>query len=317
MNNKNQLLLVALVIGGFAPAWAQDAQVSRESRMAGATDPHAGHSPETMGAHRDHAKSEMDHESMDEMSMEGMDHGAMPGAASAPVLRDPHAYADGYDFSQFPMRHEEVGIEVGMLLVDRLEFVRAGNNTSAVYDLQAWHGGNFDRAIVKAEGDIDEGTLQEGRTEVLWGHAITPFWDAQLGARYDNGTDPGRGWLAFGVQGLAPYWFELDAAAYVGTGGRSALRVSGEYELLLTQKLILQPSVDANLYGKRDAARELDSGLSDLRVGLRLRYELKREFAPYVGIEWTGKYGGTADYARAAGEKTADTRAVAGLRFWF
>lgn len=314
MNHQNQWLAVALMIVGLAPAWAQDdahdAHASRAPEMSEATDPHAGHSPETMGA-------QMDHEGMDEMDMEGMDHGAMPEAAPAPMLRDPHAYADGYDFNQFPMRHEGGDLMLGALRVDRLEAVRADNDTFAAYDLQAWYGGNFDRAVIKAEGDIDHGELQEGRTEVLWAHAIAAFWDVQAGARHDSGTGPERGWLAVGLQGLAPYWFELDATAYLGDEGRSALRVNGEYELLLTQRLILQPSLEANLYGTRDAARALGSGLSDLSIGLRLRYEIKREFAPYLGIEWTGQYGATADYTRAAGEKAAVTKAVAGVRFWF
>ena len=131
------------------------------------------------------------------------------------------------------------------------------------------------------------------------------------------GGGPGRGWLGFGGRGLAPYWFEVDAAAYVGESGRTALRLEAEYELLLTQKLILQPRIETNVYGKRDAARERGSGLSDLAAGIRLRYEIKREFAPYVGIERAAKFGGTADYARAAGEDVKETRLVAGLRFWF
>lgn len=286
MHNKKRLFIIALMITTLPSAWAQ----------------------ETM----DHDM--MNHEGME---MEGMNHDTTADEAPPSALRDPHAYADGYDFSQFPMRHEDAGLKLGSLRADRLEAVRADNNTSAAYDLQAWYGGDFDRAVLKAEGDVDNGKLQEGRAEVLWGHAITSFWDAQLGVRYDNGIDPDRGWLAVGIQGLAPYWFELDATAYVGDEGRSALRISGEYELLLTQKLILQPSLEADVYGKRDAAREQGSGLSDMSVGLRLRYEIKREFAPYIGIEWTGKYGGTADYARAAGQETAETQAVAGVRFWF
>lgn len=285
MHNKKRLLIIALTITTLPAAWAQ----------------------ETM----DHDM--MNHEGME---MEGMDHGAMQDEAPA-ALRDPHAYADGYDFSQFPMRHEEGGLKLGSLLVDRLEAVRADNNTSTAYDLQAWYGGSYDRAVLKAEGDVDSGKLQEGRTEVLWGHAIRPFWDAQLGVRYDNGVGPDRGWLAFGVQGLAPYWFEVNATAYVGDEGRTALRLGGEYDLLLTQRLILQPSLEANLFGKRDAERELGSGLSDMAAGIRLRYEIRREFAPYIGVEWEGKYGGTADYARASGQETADVRTVAGVRFWF
>ena len=135
--------------------------------------------------------------------------------------------------------------------------------------------------------------------------------------RHDSGVDPSRTWVAFGVQGLAPYWFETEATAYFGEDGRSALRFDAEYELLLTQRLILQPRIEANFYGKRDAARELGSGLSDVTMGLRLRYEIRREFAPYVGIERARKFGGTKDLVRAAGKDTDESRVVAGVRFWF
>jgi copper resistance protein B len=132
--------------------------------------------------------------------------------------------------------------------------------------------------------------------------------------RYDGGEGrAAAGWLA----SRAPYWFEVDATAYVGDAGRSALRMHAEYELLLTQKLILQPRLEVNFYGQKDAERELGAGLSDLTAGLRLRYEILREFAPYIGVEWAGQYGGTADFAKAAGEDTGQIRWVAGLRFWY
>jgi copper resistance protein B len=119
------------------------------------------------------------------------------------------------------------------------------------------------------------------------------------------------------MQGLAPYWFGVDATAYLGERGRTAVRLSTEYELLLTQKLILQPRVEVSFFGQQDAARALGSGLSGMVAGVRLRYEIRREFAPYIGVEWNGKFGGTANFARAAGVKVNDTRVVAGLRFWF
>ena len=293
MNNRNQLLAAAAMMVSLSPAWTQEAATPVP------------------------AMEKMNHGTV--FGMEGMDmnHGAMPDEAPSSGLRDPHAYADGYDFSQFPMRHEGGDIKLGLLRFDRLEAVRADNSTSAAYDLQAWYGGNFDRAVLKAEGDVDNGKLQEGRTEVLWGHAVSPFWDTQLGLRYDNGLPPDRGWLAFGIQGLAPYWFEVNATSYVGDEGRAALHLVGEYDLLLTQRLILQPRLEADFYGKHDAERALGSGLSDLTAGIRLRYEIRREFAPYIGVEWAGKYGGTAGYTRAAGQATDDTKVVTGLRFWF
>ena len=272
------------------------------------------------------AMPDMNHEArpgMDGMNMEGMDmapameHGAMPDASALPAVRDPHAYADGYDFGPIPRPRLADEHNFGSLLIDRLEGVRTSHHSAAAYDLQAWYGRDFDRAVLKAEGDVDGGRLQEARTELLWSHAMASYWDTQLGVRYDSGVDPGRGWLAFGVQGLAPYWFEVDAAAYLSDGGHSALRLSADYELLLTQRLVLQPRLEADVYGKRDAAREWGAGLAELAAGIRLRYEIRREFAPYLGIEWAGKYGGTASYAREAGEATNETRFVAGLHFWF
>lgn len=171
---------------------------------------------------------------------------------------------------------------------------------------------------MKAEGEVANGKLQESQTELLWGHAISTYWDTQLGIRFDHGQGvPNRKWLAFGVQGLAPYWFDIDATAYVGPSGRTALSLSAEYDLLITQRLVLQPRVEVNFYGKRDEAREIGSGLSDGTAGLRLKYQVTRQFVPYVGVEWAGKFGQTATFARDAGERARETRFVAGLSFRF
>jgi copper resistance protein B len=236
---------------------------------------------------------------------------------SPPDARDPHAYSGGRDFGPITPPHMGDEHHFYGLMADRLERVRTSDNAFTEYELQGWFGRDYDRAVLKAEGEIDGGEFQHARTELLWGHAVAAYWDTQLGLRHDSGADPSRSWLAFGVQGLAPYWFEVDATAYVGEQGYSALRLAAEYELLLTQKLILQPRIEANFYGKRDAERELGAGLSDLAAGVRLRYEIRREFAPYVGVERSDKFGGTADHARAAGEDAQVTRFVAGLRFWF
>lgn len=241
----------------------------------------------------------------------------MQGGSAPPDARDPHAYANGQDFG--PHRHLSHADQSSFasLLVDRLEAVRTSDQTHGAYELQFRYGRDYDKLVLKAEGEASGGRTEEARTELFWSRAVSAYWDAQLGVRYDSGEGPERGWLAFGVQGLAPYWFEIDATAYVGNEGRSALRLSAEYELLLTQKLVLQPHVEASLYGKQDDARELGSGLSDVTAGIRLRYEIRREFAPYIGVEWASKFGGTADHARAAGEDTRETRVVAGLRFWY
>lgn len=249
--------------------------------------------------------------------MGGMDHGSMQGGSAPPDARDPHAYSGGQDFGPIPPPRMGDMHNFSGLLMDRLERASTRDNAFTAYDLQAWYGRDYDRAVFKAEGKHDGDKFQEARTELLWGHAVAAYWDTQLGVRHDGGKEPSLTWLAFGVQGLAPYWFEAEATAYVSEEGHSALRLDAEYELLLTQKLILQPKVEANFYGKSDAARERGSGLSDLAAGVRLRYEIRREFAPYVGIERAGMFGATADFARAAGHDAWETRIVAGLRFWF
>lgn len=247
-----------------------------------------------------------------------MDHGSMQGGSPPPDARDPHAYSGGHTFG--PDRQLRLADEhsMGSLLVDRLERVRAEDHTSGAYELQLRYGRDYDRVVVKAEGEFAGGEFEHARTELFWSHAVSAYWDAQLGVRNDRGTGrPERNWLAFGLQGLAPYWFEIDATAYVGQDSRSALRLSAEYELLFTQRLVLQPRLEADFYGKRDEELGLGSGLSEAVAGLRLRYEIKREFAPYIGIERAAKFGGTADATRAAGEGTAQTRWVAGVRFWY
>ena len=249
--------------------------------------------------------------------------GQMQGGSAPADARDPHAYSGGHTLTEGPYaqpgpRQLKLADEhvFWSVLGDRLEYHE--DSESTVYDIQAWYGTTYDRFVIKAEGDVADGTLEESSTELLWGHALNAYFDTQLGVRldqYDEGKN--RQWLAIGMQGLAPYWFELDVTAYVGDDGRTALSAEAEYELLLTQRLILQPRAELNLYGKDDAQNGLGSGLSDLAVGLRLRYEFSRQFAPYIGVEWTDTYGDTADYRRAAGQDTSGTQFVAGLRFWF
>ena len=263
------------------------------------------------------ALAQMDH------GPEQQNMGQMQGGSAPADARDPHAYSDGYTLTEGPYaqpgpRQLKLADEHAFwsVLGDRLEYQEDSDST--VYDVQAWYGTTYNRFVIKAEGDIADGTLEESSTDLLWGHALNAYFDTQLGVRldqYNEGKD--RQWLAFGVQGLAPYWFELDVTAYVGDDGRTALSAAAEYELLLTQRLILQPRAELNLYGKDDLDNRLGEGLSDLAVGLRLRYEFSRQFAPYIGVEWTDTYGDTADYRRAAGEDTSGTQFVAGLRFWF
>ncbi|MGH9810814.1 MAG: copper resistance protein B, partial [Terriglobia bacterium] len=151
----------------------------------------------------------------------------------------------------------------------------------------------------------------------FWNRNTATFWSTQLGVRHDFGEGPTRNWAAFGVQGMAPYWFDTEAELYVGQNGRTAGRVQFEYEEMLTQRLVLQPKFEVNLYGRDDPQRGIGSGLSDTELGVRLRYEIRREFAPYIGLVYRQRYGRTADFARAQGNRSGELSVVAGLHVWF
>ena len=281
------------------------------------SDPHAGHTLPAVTEPSPQAVAPVDHS-----TMPTMDHSAHAASAKPDdsELRDPNAYSDGYSFSdytQFPMRHEDHDSLFAFLRADRLEAFRQNGNWIGAYDAQMSYGNSFERAVWKTAGNIENKKFADSSNELLWSHGITTFWNAQLGLRHDEGTGPSRTWAAVGVQGLSPYWFEVDATLYLDAQGRTALNVESEYELLLTQKFILQPRVELNIYGKDDAARGIGAGIADGALGVRLRYEIRREFAPYVGVERESQFGKTASLARDAGEKTNETRWLVGLRLWY
>jgi copper resistance protein B len=247
-----------------------------------------------------------------------MDMGSMQGGSPPPDARDPHAYSEGVGFTRGggrPRFADEQSFR--SIMIDNLEVSRVEGETVLPYDIEAWFGRTYDRAVLKAEGELEGGDLADARTELLWGHAIAAYWDTQVGVRYDSGAGPYRTWLAAGIEGLAPYRFDLEVTAYVGESSRTALRLDASYDMLINQRLIFQPRLEANFYGKDDVERGLGSGLADVSLGLRLRYEIRRELAPYIGVEWVNQYGGTEDLTRAAGGDSNDTRLTMGLRFWF
>lgn len=203
-----------------------------------------------------------------------------------------------------------------MLKLDRLER-SVGDGAATAWKADAWIGPDFNRLLIRSEGEYSDGGVERGDLELLWGHAVASFWNTTLGVRRDFGRGADRNWVAFGVQGLAPYWFDVETTAYLGAAGRSALRTEIGYEILLTQRWILRPRVEINAYGKSDRATRVGAGLADIEAGLRLRYEIRREFAPYIGVEFTHLFAGTADFARADGRGINDTRLVAGIRVWY
>ncbi len=202
-------------------------------------------------------------------------------------------------------------------LIDRLEGWDADAGAGIGWEALSWVGTDVDRLWLRSEGERVDGVTEAADIEVLYGRSVARWWDLVAGVRHDFGEGPSQTFAAFGVMGLSPYKFEVEATAYIGQSGQTAARLEVEYDTLLTNRLILQWLAEADLYGKSDAARGIGSGLSTFEAGLRLRYEFTRQFAPYVGVVWERAFGDTADFRRADGDDINDTRIVAGVRIWF
>lgn len=205
------------------------------------------------------------------------------------------------------------------VLLDRVERDFTDKGDFSHIEGQGWLGSSTNRLWVKGEGSRQGNNTKDANIEAYYSHAVAAYWDAQIGARHDFSDQeaPSRDWLGIGFEGLAPYKFETSVTAYFGGAGRTAMRLTGEYDFFVTQRLIFWPELEVNLYGKDDPRRRLGRGLSDGRLALRLRYEIRREFAPYVGVQWTRKFARTADYLRESGEAIHDAQIVAGLRVWW
>ena len=193
-----------------------------------------------------------------------------------------------------------------------------GSNTEFRWEGQGWVGTDYNKLWIKFEGTLQpNGTFDDGQHQFLYDRAITTFFDLQGGLRSDIDSRPTRNWAAFGIQGLAPYFFDLELTGYVSGQGHLAAKLEASYDLLITQRLILQPQIELNLYSKADPARLVGAGFSDIDTGLRLRYEFTRNFAPYLGAVYEGKFGQSASYARRLGESTGDFHLAFGVRVWF
>jgi copper resistance protein B len=214
--------------------------------------------------------------------------------------------------------HSMLGNAVNyFVLFDQLEW-QAGAGTDGVnLDSRGWIGRDRDRLWFRAEGDGEGSRIGEAQAHVLYGRQFSRWWDVVAGVRQDFRPGTAQTWAAFGVQGLAPLWFDVEATAYVGASGRTHARFEVEYELLLTNRLVLQPLVEVEVFGKSDPERGVGAGLSTTDAGFRVRYEWRRELAPYVGVTWSRKWGKTASFAEAAGEDSGGARFVTGLRLWF
>jgi copper resistance protein B len=293
-----------------APA-APKAKPKKKKKAPAATaksaDPHAGHAlpPPPPAEPLDH--STMDHSTMHHDEARAPDEPRTPipaltaadRAAAFPEVAGHAAHDRG--------RHS-------FWLVDRLE---ATEHNGLDWKAAAWVGGDINRLWLRSEGQSIDGRIEHGDLEVLGGRAISPWWDLVAGVRHDFGDGPSQTFAAVGVTGLAPYKIEVEATAYLGSSGQTAARLEASYDTLLTNRLILQWHAEANVYGKEDERRGIGAGLSTLETGVRLRFEVTRQFAPYIGLTWERAFGGTADFRRDHFDDVSDTRFVAGVRVWF
>lgn len=236
-------------------------------------------------------------------------------AHAADIVFDPVTMAEAREGA----RRELGATNAYKIMVDRLEARMKEGNDDYLWEGQGWYGGDLNKLWIKTEGEGEFGEdPEDAELQALWSRAINPWFDFQAGARHDFlPGDLDRSYLVVGIQGLAPYFFELDAAAFLSDEGDLTARFEGEYDQLLTQKLILQPRIELNFSAQDVPELGLGSGLTSVETGLRLRYEFHPEFAPYIGIGYERFIGDTADYARAANQDLGGWRALAGLRAWF
>lgn len=260
------------------------------------------------------------------MAMEGMQQTgtALPaGNAPPPPLPTDHAADNVYGSDAMAMGRHHLqqhhgGQNFNQVLLNLAEYQFRNGRDGYRWDGEAWFGGDINRLFVKSEG---EGAFREGiesaEVQALYSRAIGPYFNLQAGVRQDLGPSPKRTYATVGVEGLAPGFFELEGALFLSNKGDVLGRLEGYYDQRVTQRLVLQPRAELNFAAQDVPENRIGSGLSNAELGLRLRYEIRREFAPYIGVSWDRRFGDTARYARAEGDKATSKSIVAGVRMWF
>ena len=298
----------------------QDPQTGAEE--AESTDPHAGHDmPAAVDPHAGHnmAGQADAHSGHQAPGAEISQSGPPPEAFSGPDHAADTIFApDEMAEARAALLPITGGATHHFFGADRLEAQIADGEDGYVWETNFWIGGDIDKLWVKTEGEGEfGGALEEAELQALWSHAIGPFFDLQAGIRYDLRPEPDRAHAVIGVQGLAPYFFEIDMAAFLSDEGDVTARIEAEYDQRLTQQLIAQPRIELNLSARDIPELGIGSGVTDLEAGVRLRYEISPQFAPYIGFEWQKQFGDTADFTRTAGGDADRFVALFGLRFWF
>lgn len=328
---------------GMDQAASQGAQHDMQS-MPGMQMPGSGQTP-AQGAQQ--PMQGMDHSAMPGMSMpagqsSGHDMQGMSGMAgmaaegvqqtgtalsagdgSAPPLPTDHAADSVYGQDAMAMGRHHLqqhhgGQNFNQVLLNLAEYQFRNGRDGYRWDGEAWFGGDINRLFVKSEG---EGAFRQGvesaEVQALYSRTIGPYFNLQAGIRQDLGPSPKRTYATVGFEGLAPGFFELEGAAFLSNKGDLLGRLEGYYDQRITQRLILQPRAELNFAAQDVPENRIGSGLSNAELGLRLRYELRREFAPYIGVSWDRRFGDTARYARADGDSASSKSIVAGIRVWF
>lgn len=224
-----------------------------------------------------------------------------------------NALAQDADHGGHTVHDRQINFQV---LFDQLEWQFVHGQPGSRWDSRSWIGGDRNRLWIRSEGDAVDGVLDTAEAQLLFGRSFSRWWDVVGGVRFDARPTPAHTWLAIGIQGRAPQFLDVQATAFVGQSGHLAARIEIEHDLLLTQRLVLQPLVELSLAGKDDPDRGIGAGLSTGEVGFRVRYEFTREFAPYAGVVWHRKLFGTGDFARERGGDAGGWHVVAGLRWW-
>lgn len=290
--------------------------------------------PQTQAPENPSGEAQVDHSQMDhgatqtpEVDHSEMDHAQMGhGAASGEVGNEPapaaptdHAAerfysADEMAAARRQLRREHGGAVISNVMVDMAEFQFSDDETTFHWEGEGWIGGDINRFVFKTEGEAGEDDVESAEVQALYSRAMGPYFDLQAGVRYDIEPSPNRAYAVLGFEGVAPYWFETTGALFVSDEGEVSARLEGSYDARLTQGLILQPRAEINFSAEDVPELEIGSGVTDVELGLRLRYDITRNFSPYVGVSYEAKLGDTADYASAAGEDESETRLVLGIR---
>lgn len=280
-----------------------------------AADPHAGHAMPAQPAdpHAGHAAAPSVTQTGADLPVGTEPPPSPPAEPGADRVYGAAPMAEGRAI----LRQEHGGTQLSKVMANMSE-ARLGSGGGYHWDLEAWYGGDLNRLVLKSEGEgsWDDGA-EDAEAQVLYSRAVGVYTDLQVGVRHDFEPGPQRTYAVVGFESLLPYWFEAEGALFLSDKGEVLGRLEGTYDFRLAQRLVLQPRAELNFSAQDIPSRGVGSGLSDVEAGLRLRYEIRREFAPYVGVVWSRKVGDTADFARAAGDGVSDTRLVVGLRAWF